>query len=317
MTLFGIFVLLLFFFSLVSRPVGRSPVTPPIVFTAAGFAAALLVAQLPAGGADDGLFLTIAELGLVLLLFADASHIDLELLRSVHALPVRLLSVGLLLTIGLGVAAALALFGDLTVWEAGILAAILAPTDAGLGQTIVTDERVPRQVREGLNVEAGLNDGLAVPFLLTFMALADSTGGGHEASLTRFIVEQLGYGAVVGIVVGRGGGWIAARASQRGWISDRFGKLGFLALPVLCMLISREVGASMFIAAFVAGLATPRTGHLAGHSIEFVEDWGQLINLAVFFLFGVLFAADWPNLRPVHLLYGLLSLWPWRLPARA
>jgi NhaP-type Na+/H+ or K+/H+ antiporter len=308
MTLLGIFVALLFVFSLVSRPVDRSPVTPPIVFTAAGLAAALLATHLPAGGADDGVFLKIAELGLVLLLFADASHVDLQLLRSVHALPVRLLSVGMLLTIGLGLAAALLLFGDLAIWEAGILAAILAPTDAGLGQAIVTDERVPRQIRGGLNVEAGLNDGLAVPFLLTFMALAGSTGRDHEASLTRSIVDQLGYGAAIGVVVGRGAGWIAARAGQRGWISDRFGKLGSLALPVLCMLISEAVGASMFIAAFVAGLATPRSGRLAGHSIEFVEDWGQLINLAVFFLFGVLFASAWPDLRPVHVLYGLLSL---------
>jgi NhaP-type Na+/H+ or K+/H+ antiporter len=308
MTLLAAFVLLLFFFSLVSRPVSRSPVTPPIVFTAAGLGAALLATHLPAGGADNGVFLTIAEFGLVLLLFADASHIDLKRLRSVRALPARLLSVGMLLTIGLGVAGALLLFGDLTVWEAGILAAILAPTDAGLGQAIVTDERVPRRIREGLNVEAGLNDGLAVPFLLTFMALAESTGGGHQTSLTRFIVEQLGYGAVIGVVVGRGGGWIAAGAGRRGWISDRFGKLGSLALPVLCMLISEAVGASMFIAAFVAGLATPRAGRLAGHSVEFVEDWGQLINLAVFFLFGVMCASAWPDLRPVHILYGLLSL---------
>jgi NhaP-type Na+/H+ or K+/H+ antiporter len=308
MTLLGVFVGLLFLFSLVSRPVDRSPVTPPIVFTAAGVAAALLAAHLPPGGTNTGVFLTIAELGLVLLLFADASHIDLKLLRSVHALPVRLLSVGMLLTIGFGLAAALVLFGSLTVWEAGILAAILAPTDAGLGQAIVTDERVPRQVREGLNVEAGLNDGLAVPFLLYFMALAGSAGGDHEARLTRFIVEQLGYGAAVGVVIGRGGGWITARARQRGWISDRFGKLGFLALPLLCILLSKPVGASMFIAAFVAGLATPRAGGLARHSIEFIEDWGQLVNLAVFFLFGVLFASNWPDLRPVHFLYGLLSL---------
>jgi NhaP-type Na+/H+ or K+/H+ antiporter len=307
-TLLGIFVLLLFLFSLVSRPVDRSPLTPPIVFTAAGLGAALVATRLPPGAADDGAFLTIAELGLVLLLFADASHIDLKRLRSIRALPVRLLSVGMLLTIGLGLAAARVLFADLTLWEAGILAAILAPTDAGLGQAIVTDERVPRQVREGLNVEAGLNDGLAVPFLLFFMALAGSAGGQHEASLTRFVVEQLGYGAAVGLVVGRGGGWIDARARRLGWISGSFGKLGFLALPLLCMLISQGVGASMFIAAFVAGLATPRTGGLAGHGIEFIEDWGQLINLAVFFLFGVLFASAWPDLRPVHLVYGLLSL---------
>lgn len=135
-------------------------------------AATVVMAKLPGDGDEAGMFLTIAELGLVLLLFADASHCDLDLLRDIRQLPTWLLSVGMLLTIVLAFIVALVLFDHLSIWEAGILAAVLAPTDAGLGQAIVTDKRVPQRIREALNVEAGLNDELAVPFLLFFIALA-------------------------------------------------------------------------------------------------------------------------------------------------
>ena len=124
------------------------------------------------------MFLRVAEVGLVLLLFTDASRTDLHVLKSIRNLPVRLLSTGMLLTILLGALAALAVFRQLTLWEAGILAAILAPTDAGLGQIIVNSPRVPMRIRQALNVEAGLNDGLSVPFLMFFIALA---GTGAES----------------------------------------------------------------------------------------------------------------------------------------
>ena len=100
----------------------------------------------------------------MLLLFTDASRTDLNVLRRISNLPARLLSVGMLLTILFGLIAARLLFPNLTYWEAGILATVLAPTDAGLGQVIVNSSRVPTRIRQALNVEAGLNDGLAVPF---------------------------------------------------------------------------------------------------------------------------------------------------------
>jgi len=300
------FVLALLLFSLVSRWFDRSPVTPPIVFTAAG-AAASLVAELP-DESGASVLLSIAEAGLVFLLFADASHIDLAHLRKVSGLPTRLLAIGMPLTIGLGMGAALVLLGGLTVWEAGILAAVVAPTDAGLGQVIVSDRRVPEKIREALNVEAGLNDGLAVPFLLFFIALAGS-GETEQARLSRFVVEQLGIGILVGVFVGRAAGWLQVTAQKRGWADERFSKLGFLMLPVLCMLLSHGLGTSMFIAAFVAGLALPRaTGRMTRHAIEFIEDWGQFFNLLVFFVFGVIGAGAWPDLRLVHIVYAIVSL---------
>jgi NhaP-type Na+/H+ or K+/H+ antiporter len=306
MTLLLVFVLALFLFSLVSRPANRSPITPPIVFTAAGAAAAFLVAELP-GDSHGGVLLPVAELGLVFLLFADASHVNLSHFRKMRGLPTRLLGVGMPLTIALGVSASLVL-GGLSVWEAGILAAVLAPTDAGLGQAIVSDSRVPTKIREALTVEAGLNDGLAVPFLLFFIALA-GPGDAQDARLGRFVFEQLGIGTAVGLLVGRGAGWLQSSARSRGLVDEVFSKLGFLTLPVLCMLLARALDTSMFISAFVAGLALPRaTGHMARHGIEFIEDWGQVINLMVFFVFGVIAATAWQDLRSAHFLYALLSL---------
>jgi sodium/hydrogen antiporter len=212
MTLIAVFVALVFLFSLISARLRRTIVTAPIVFAVAGMVAYLSLPALGIGPAHLEEFLLLAKVGLVLLLFTDASRTDLAALRSIRALPIRLLSVGMLLTILLGGLAALVVFRGLTVWQAGILAAILAPTDAGLGQVIVASPQVPARIREALNVEAGLNDGLSVPFLLFFIALASVGAAGHGATLTRLIVEQLGYGALVGVGIGLVGGWLLGLA---------------------------------------------------------------------------------------------------------
>ncbi|KGJ02385.1 sodium/proton antiporter, CPA1 family [Paracoccus halophilus] len=307
------FVLLIYGFSLISKQVERTRITAPIVFTVMGILA---------GGATRGLepdplslqiFLNVAELGLVLLLFTDGSQVSYQFRGGLRSLPGRLLSVGMLLSIALGMGVALLLFGELSIWEAGILAAILAPTDAGLGKAIVSDERVPLRIRQALNVEAGLNDGLSVPFLLFFIALAIGTGAeGENVTLVQYFIEQFGYGALIGLVIGGVGGRLFAAASRRDWIGSGYRELGFAALPILCVLASEISGASMFIAAFIAGLAVPRPNpderDLAAHSIAFAENWGEMINLTVFFLFGLLVAGEWQGLRPVHFLYAALSL---------
>ena len=194
-------------------------------------------------------------------------------------------------------------------WECGILGAILAPTDAGLGQVIVRSPRVPTSIREALNVEAGLNDGLSVPFLLFFMALAAARTEGGAASLARFVVEQLGFGVFVGLGVGITGGLLLGLASRREWMAESFQQIAVVTLPLLCAIASEAVGASMFIAAFVAGLAGQIGFKDAGkHSVEFAEEWGQVLNLSVFFLFGVVVAQNWSQFSVVFWLYAVLSL---------
>ena len=299
-----VFLALLFVHSLASRKLEGTIVTAPMIFAGAGFLFAESI-PLPKGEGALPVFLTVAEIGLVLLLFSDASRVDLGLLKSIRNLPARLLGPGMLLTIAAGAGAAKLVYPDLSLWEAGILAAILAPTDAGLGQIIVNSPRVPARIRQALNVEAGLNDGLSVPFLLFFIALAE----GGTARLLPFVVEQLGYGALVGLAVGGGGGWLLSRAERRGWMASSSRPLGVVALPLFCILGSDAVGASMFIAAFVAGLAVQAPFPEAGrHSVEFTEEWGQVLNFSVFFLFGLLVASAWRDLDGRCLAYAVLSL---------
>jgi sodium/hydrogen antiporter len=215
----------------------------------------------------------------------------------------------MLLTIVLGAVAARLVFPELSLWEAGILASILAPTDAGLGQVIVNSPRVPTRIRQALNVEAGLNDGLAVPFLLFFITLAAAKIEGGRASLAEFMGTQLGLGVVVGAAIELTGGWLAGWARRRDWMAEPFRQIGVVALPLLCLVISEMADASRFIAAFVAGL-TVQVGFKDAdkHSVEFAEEWGQLFNLAVFLLFGVLILRDWPQYRAATVLYAVLSL---------
>ena len=310
MTLTAIFFALLFVYSLASRRLERTVLTAPVVFTTAGILVFLLLAAWPGEGFTRGVYLRLAELGLVLLLFSEASHSDLRVLKHIRNLPGRLLSTGMLLVILLGALSALLVFPQLSLWEAAILAAILAPTDAGLGQAIVSSPRVPLRIRQTLNVEAGLNDGLVVPFLMFFIGLAGTSAGLHQPGLMRLILAELGLGVLVGLGIGLLGGWLLARARRTQWMLPSFERLALFALPLLCVLASLALGASMFIAAFVAGLAV-QVGFKASaskESLEFTEKWGQLLNLAVFFLFGLLVARNWRLFTGATLLYGILSL---------
>ena len=176
---------------------------PAFAFTAAG----LIVGGEVLGWLDitpeASSLRVLAEATLALVLFSDASRIDLRALRNAVALPARLLGIGLPLTIVAGTVAAVLVFPDLSLPEAAALAIVLAATDAALGQAVVTDERLPASIREGLNVESGLNDGLCVPALIIALTLADESAGaisGSEAA--RVIAESIGYGVLMGVVAG-------------------------------------------------------------------------------------------------------------------
>lgn len=289
MILIPAFIILVLMHSLVSRRLERTILTAPMLFTLAGV---LLFSIAPARKQPEmHFFLQLSEIALVLILFADASRTDLGFLKSIRNLPARLLTTGMLLTIVLGIIVAKLIFPALSIWEAGILSAILAPTDAGLGMVIVKSPRVPMRIRQALNVEAGLNDGLSVPFLLFFIAMARAGQAGTQNMLVRYMVEQLGYGVAVGVAIGVVGGWLLHLAHRKGWAEESQLQLGVLTLPVLCILASEAVGASMFIAAFVGGLAVQVGFPDAGkHSVEFTEQWGQVLSFAVFFLFGMIAA---------------------------
>lgn len=304
-----LFVLLVFAYSLVSARLKQTVFTAPILFTLGGMALVLVRPELAELGIERHMLLAFAEIGLVMLLFTDATHINLKTLKSRERVALRLLSIGMLLTILLGAVAARLIFPGLSLWEAGILAAILAPTDAGLGQVIVQSPRVPARIRKSLDVEAGLNDGLSVPFLMFFIAVSQLGTDGAGQVLLRYVYEQLGLGALVGIVIGLAGGMLLGLAQRRGWMDHGVRQLGLVALPVLSVLACEPLGGSMFIAAYVAGLAVQSGfGEAGKQSIEFTEGWGQLFDYFVFFLFGLLAARAFGQFTLVHLGYAALSL---------
>jgi sodium/hydrogen antiporter len=299
-----------FAFGLVSRRLEGTVLTAPLLFGAAG------VVLGPAGLAlvefelDDYTVLLVAEIALAIVLFTDAARTNLSTLRENEGLPLRLLGIGMPLTIALGTVVAALLLTDLTFWEAAIVGAVLAPTDAALGQAVVSNPRVPIRIRQALNVEAGLNDGLSVPFLALFLTLAVAEEELLSARLwIRFALEQVGLGVLVGVGVGLVGGWLVSRASRSGWMTDSFQRLALLSLAIISWALADQIGGNGFIAAFVGGLAVgPTVEHIGERLIRFTEAEGQLLNLSVFFIFGVLLIGLIQPLSWEVALYALLSL---------
>ncbi len=309
MILISVFSSLVFIYSLLSKKLEKTVITAPILFCAVGMLISSFGPVKEEIDIDMKTLLILAEMGLVMTLFTDATHVNRANLKRSRNIPVRLLTTGLLLTILLGTLAAMVIFTQLTIWEAGILAAILAPTDAGLGQVIVNSPRVPERIRQSLNVEAGLNDGISVPFLMFFIALSLSSSQGAGAVLSRFVLEQLGLGALVGAAIGFFGGLLLAVAKRKDWMTESLQQLGLIVLPLFCFLLSEPIGASMFIAAFFAGLAVQiKFKEAAAHSVEFTEGWGQLLNYFVFFLLGLFVVKAWGNFDRKIAVYAVVSL---------
>jgi len=295
----------------VSRRLVGSPITPAILFVGFG----LLVGPRALGGIDvastDSAVRVLAEATLALVLFCDASRVHLGQLRREAAVPLRLLAVGLPLTILLGAAAAAALFGHLTAAEALILAIVLAPTDAALGQAVVTEPRVPERIRQGLNVESGLNDGICVPLLFAAVALADvesNISGGRGAA--TLVLEEIGYGAAGGVIAGVAIAVIIRTAGKRGLIDSQWYPVIPAAGAGLAYGIASALGGSGFIAAFVGGVAFRLAlGRDPEQINRLAEEVGDVLNGVTFILFGaILLGPTLSALSRQLVLYAVLSL---------
>ena len=299
-----------FVFGLVSRRLEGTVLTAPLVFVAAGVILGPAGLGLVEFKLDDHTVLLLGEIALAIVLFTDAARTKLSALRHNEGLPLRLLGIGMPLTIALGAVVAALVLTDLTFWEAAIVGTVLAPTDAALGQAVVSNPRVPLRVRQALTVEAGLNDGLSVPFLALFLNLAVAEEELQPASYwIRFALEQVGLGVLVGAGVGMAGGWLVSLASKSGWMTDSSQRLALLALALIAWALADQLGGNGFIAAFVGGLVIGPTVKRVGEQlILFTEAEGQLLNLSVFFIVGVLVVRLIQPLSWEVALYGLLSL---------
>ncbi len=301
----------LLLFSLVSRRLQGTVITAPLVFVVFGIligARGLDIVQLDQGHSAIHF---IAELTLILVLFTDAARIDLKRLRRDHNLPVRMLLVGLPLAIAAGTLLATQLFPSLLFWEAALLAALLAPTDAALGQVVVSAKIVPVRIRQAINVESGLNDGIALPAVLLFAALASAEYAASGAGeWIRFGALQLTLGPLIGVIVGFVGARGLDTAAERRWASEPFQGIGILSLAVFTYVTAELIGGNGFIAAFIGGMVFGNTiRHPCTFLFEFMETEGQLLMLITFLVFGaVLLPEGLEFVTPMILLYAVLSL---------
>jgi NhaP-type Na+/H+ or K+/H+ antiporter len=304
-----VFVLLVYLYSLFSRRLEGTILTIPMVFSVAGIvlaAAAPENVQREVGGEP---WLIIAEIALVLVLFTGATRINLRVLRGRMQLPGRLLVIGLPLNISLGALVAALVLPDLSLWEAGALACILAPTDTGLAELIVRSPRVPVSIREALNAESGLSDGLVVPFFMLFVSLIRADASGPGSVFLHFAVQQIIYGIPIGAAIGFVGGWLLGLARLRRWASAPFQQIAIIALAPLCLIIAKPIGTSPFITAFVAGLALQLGFREASDGVvEFSENEGRLLDMFVFFLFGTVAGSALGEIHLAPALYAVLSL---------
>ena len=309
MIISAVFLLLIFIIGLISRRLERTVITGPMIFTIAGivlfFAAPVIVEK----ERHTETILLISEIALVLVLFTDATRIGLRAVTKSESLPARLLGIGMPLTIIVGAITGKLLFTGLTIWEAAILASVLAPTDAGLGQVVVNSRLVPVRIRQALNVEAGFNDGLSMPFLMLFISLALVSHPLQNPDWFIFTMKQVVFGVLVGLLFGWVGGWLMGKAKQRGWMAESLGQLSLLALAFLAWGTAGLIGGNGFIAAFVAGLAVKRGFEDAGdQALEFSEAWGQILVAFMFFIFGMIAASRLGNFGAKVVLYAILSL---------
>ncbi len=281
-----------FGFAMVSGRLSLSPVTAPMVFTAVGVLLGVVGGPWFHLDLENEAVSLLVEITLVLVLFTDAVRIDLRKLRRQLLLPARLLGIGLPLTIALGTFAGAALFGGLTIVEAALIAAILAPTDAALGQAVVSDKRLPVRIRQGLNVESGLNDGIMVPIVTVFLAIAATETGTAAGNWGQFAAQQIGFGILAGALAGVLGGWLLHRFASAGFVDGIYRQLATIAIAVAAFTGAGVMGGNGFIAAFVAGLAFSHIAREQCKNVQdFTEDEGELLGSITFLVFGAVLAA--------------------------
>ncbi|MFF8414284.1 cation:proton antiporter domain-containing protein [Streptomyces omiyaensis] len=310
-------------YALGSRRLSTTPVSSAIVFTGCGVLLGPAVLGV-VGGDDAGPVTALLEAALTLVLFTDAMTVRRRDLTVGGFLPRRLLGIGLLLSIALGWLLALPLLPGLTVWELALVGVILAPTDAALGKTAISDRRVPPLVRQGLNVESGLNDGMVLPFFLVFLAAVPGTSYAAEGVAGTFWRSLL-LSTALGLLAGGVAGRLLQAARARGWITREGRHVYVLAVAAASYELAVVVDGSGFIAAWVAGFAfghalrnvpagppatpAPDRGEERDSTADLAEDLGGLLASVSLLLFGALLLG--PALQHLSwriVLYALLSL---------
>jgi NhaP-type Na+/H+ or K+/H+ antiporter len=272
--------------TLIAGRMERWNISAPMWFVAVGWIVTNGPSHLvPLNLGSEGIKL-IAEFALAVVLFGDAARVNLADLGHDAGIPSRLLLGGLPVIIALGTVAAHLLLPSLSWWVCAVIGAAVAPTDAALGAAIIDDERVPERIRRVLNVESGLNDGIATPFVRFFLVAA-AAGSSLDQGSERHAIVALALGAAGGIVVGGIGGALMEFTQRRGWSTAAARPVGVLALAVLSYAAVVQLDGNGFVAAFVAGLAYRATTSRADdESLELTHQTGGYLASVVWFIFG-------------------------------
>jgi sodium/hydrogen antiporter len=308
----AVLALFVFCYSLVAGRLERTVISGPMVFVIAG----LLMGPLGLGWFDGDVshsgFRVLADLTLALILFIDAANADFAILRQQFRIPLRMLLLGLPGVIFLGTLFASLLFENLSLYEAALLGTMLAATDAALGKAVISNKTVPPQIREGLNIESGLNDGLCVPILFILIALAIGSsleGGGTVFALT-LVAEELGIGILIGLSLTAFGTRALKWCATRGWVTKTWKQVTVVGLAIACFAIAQSLHGSGYIAAFTGGLLFGFRAKESTHNLVLAaEGTGETLALMTWMLFGAtVIGQSFKHFTWEMLIYALLSL---------
>ncbi len=273
-------------YAMFAKRLSSTVVTAPMIFLSLGYL--LSSSGMMHQEHAEELLHIVAEVALIILLFVDASQTDFAALRKQHLWPQRMLLIGLPLSVFIGTLVAMVLYPGWSILAVALLAAILAPTDAALGQAVVSNQAVPIEERRTLTVESGLNDGLALPIVLFFACTLATLEGEHESNFLIFTAQQLILGPLVGGLIGWLGAKAMVSAADKGFTEPLYEGVAAIALAIAAYVAASMAGGNGFIAAFAGGLAF---GHILKDRVkyvyEFAESEGQILIWASFLLLGL------------------------------
>ena len=284
----AIFALLIFLYSIFAKRIEKSIISGPIAFVLMGIVMGPLLLGWFDGDVTRTELRVVADLTLALILFIDAAHADLSILSLRIKIPTRMLLFGLPGVIALGFCLAALIFPELSLFEAAILATMLAATDAALGKAVITNKSVPIHVREGLNAESGLNDGLCVPILLVFIALAEGSSEGSGTGLAiRLVIQELGIGLAVGLGFTMVAGKLMKYCWHQGFVTKYWLHIAVVALALAEFALAQSLHGSGYIAAFTGGLLF---GYLAKEEthdlVQTAEEDAETLAMMTWLIFG-------------------------------
>jgi len=307
----AILSIFVFIYSLIAGRVERSVISGPMVFVTVGFLVGPSSLGWLKGDATSDDLRVLADLTLALILFIDAANADMSVLKRQFQIPSRMLLIGLPGVIILGFGIAVVMFDFLSIYEAAILATMLAATDAALGKAVITNKAVPVRIREGLNVESGLNDGICVPIVLFFIALTVSgKGDGHSSSAVVLLAQELGIGMAVGLGLALFGASLIGWCWRRGWVTDIWMQATVVGLAIASFAIAQSLHGSGYIAAFTGGMLFGYLAKKDTHKLVLAaEGVGETLALVTWLLFGAVVIGPAFNLFSWEVvIYAVLSL---------